>query len=622
MQTREKPDTAQHAARPLNGLSPDARDHAVPIIVGVTGHRDLRPDDEVALEEKVAAFFEQKQREYPNTPLILLSPLAEGADRLVARVALAHDVKLVVPLPMARAEYEKDFETKESRDEFAELLSRASNWLEMPLGKGVEADKLETDPEMRNLQYVQVGAFIVLHCQFLIALWDGKQPEKPGGTAQIVQFQLEGLPEEWLSRMAEPSLAGLSLLDAPENGPVYQVVTPRQSDPSASSSSITARTILPEVVRDKEQEWASYHRQMLKNMDVFNRDAANFRSHHPKEVEKAAKYLIADDETRNLPPHLVGMRAHFAQADAAAIHYQRRTYTVLSCLVAVVFTAMACLEWFAHIDHEYSTLWFYPAFLALAFVIYSAAKSTNLQNKHQDYRAFAEGLRVQFFWSLAGIPTCVAEHYLRKQRSELDWIRIALRTLYYVSGTPNGGLLASKQGSILDEAERIRLVQEFWIEDQRKYFDRAIDREEAALARHEMWTRVCFLASPVIALGLAGGAMVSPRFSILLNVPISPSQHHSRPLDILVMVIVLSAVYAALVHWHADKKALAQHKKQYKRMELLFAVASKNMFRCLADRDYPKACFIIQELGKEALAENGDWVLTHRDRPLEVPEAG
>jgi hypothetical protein len=28
---------------------------------------------------------------------------------------------------------------------------------------------------------------------------------------------------------------------------------------------------------------------------------------------------------------------------------------------------------------------------------------------------------------------------------------------------------------------------------------------------------------------------------------------------------------------------------------------------------------LLEALGKEALAENADWVLIHRDRPLEVP---
>jgi hypothetical protein len=30
----------------------------------------------------------------------------------------------------------------------------------------------------------------------------------------------------------------------------------------------------------------------------------------------------------------------------------------------------------------------------------------------------------------------------------------------------------------------------------------------------------------------------------------------------------------------------------------------------------------VRELGEEALAENGDWVLIHREREVEVPHAG
>ena len=41
--------------------------------------------------------------------------------------------------------------------------------------------------------------------------------------------------------------------------------------------------------------------------------------------------------------------------------------------------------------------------------------------------ALAEGLRIQIFWRLAGISDAAADHYLRKQRSELDWIRRAMR---------------------------------------------------------------------------------------------------------------------------------------------------------------------------------------------------
>jgi 16S rRNA U1498 N3-methylase RsmE len=47
----------------------------------------------------------------PHTPLILLSALVEGADRLVARVALELGVHFIVPLPMPRDIYETDWQS-------------------------------------------------------------------------------------------------------------------------------------------------------------------------------------------------------------------------------------------------------------------------------------------------------------------------------------------------------------------------------------------------------------------------------------------------------------------------------------------------------------------------------
>src|SRR5207342_373532 len=46
-----------------------------------------------------------------------------------------------------------------------------------------------------------------------------------------------------------------------------------------------------------------------------------------------------------------------------------------------------------------------------------------------DYRALAEGLRVQFAWCLAGLNRSAAAHYMERERNELEWIRSALSSL-------------------------------------------------------------------------------------------------------------------------------------------------------------------------------------------------
>src|SRR5262245_34928384 len=97
----------------------------LPLIVGVTGHRDLRAEDVPQLEAMVRKIFDEIQQQMPHTPLVVVSALAEGADRLVARIALERGHRLVAPLPMTPKVYATDFATQESQDEFHELLGQA-----------------------------------------------------------------------------------------------------------------------------------------------------------------------------------------------------------------------------------------------------------------------------------------------------------------------------------------------------------------------------------------------------------------------------------------------------------------------------------------------------------------
>lgn len=55
-------------------------------LIGVTGHRDLGEKNQPALKAAVRKIFTDLHTQYPHTSFLQLSPLAEGADRLVAEV--------------------------------------------------------------------------------------------------------------------------------------------------------------------------------------------------------------------------------------------------------------------------------------------------------------------------------------------------------------------------------------------------------------------------------------------------------------------------------------------------------------------------------------------------------
>ncbi|MEH6409172.1 MAG: hypothetical protein V7741_01500 [Hyphomonas sp.] len=126
--------------------------------------------------DKVLAHCEQVAGE--SATWTLVSALAEGADRIAAWAALDRGWSLKVPLPFAKRRYIEDFDTPESRDEFALLCERAENvWVvrpKAPLRRGYEA----------------VGLDIVGRSDLLIAMWNGAAPEGPGGTASVIKSML------------------------------------------------------------------------------------------------------------------------------------------------------------------------------------------------------------------------------------------------------------------------------------------------------------------------------------------------------------------------------------------------------------------------------------------------
>jgi hypothetical protein len=65
--------------------------------------------------------------------------------------------------------------------------------------------------------------------------------------------------------------------------------------------------------------------------------------------------------------------------------------------------------------------------------------------------------------------------------------------------------------------------------------------------------------------------------------------------------------------------AHSEHAKQYSRMPAVFSRAQDVIEGKLHCKDAEAAQDCIRKLGKEALKENGDWVLLHRERPLEMP---
>ena len=73
-----------------------------------------------------------------------------------------------------------------------------------------------------------------------------------------------------------------------------------------------------------------------------------------------------------------------------------------------------------------------------------------------------------------------------------------------------------------------------------------------------------------------------------------------------------------LLREFGEKMALKKQARSYEQMRSLLGTASVKMKKLIDAKDWPSANTLLSGLGREALAENADWVLYHRDRPPEM----
>ena len=81
----------------------------IPIIVGVTGHRQYNCMNDEKVLSLIRDELKRVKKMCPNSPLVMLSSLADGADRQCAKIALEEGYSLIAALPMEKGSFKEDF---------------------------------------------------------------------------------------------------------------------------------------------------------------------------------------------------------------------------------------------------------------------------------------------------------------------------------------------------------------------------------------------------------------------------------------------------------------------------------------------------------------------------------
>jgi hypothetical protein len=560
------------------------------LLVGVTAHRDLVPAEVPALELEVAAFLKRLQQVHADLPVAVMSGLAEGGDRLVARCALSLGLPVIAVLPLALEDYRADCSSPASVAELETLLER-SQIIHLPLAEGNDSESVRHQGTARDRQYAELGVFVSSHCQVLLALWDGKPSEAAGGTCDVVNYHLHG------------EMPGLGLADAPPNllaeddsDLAFHIVCSRDR-PDGEAEQPLATYWLTRTVREPgtgSLPWA--YARLFDQLGEFNADAR--------------KYLraIEDQSSSLLPPTAVvpsrgslpRIDALHRRADWLALHFRRRVRQSLFLLHLLAVVSGLLVMTYAEFMNNPLLMGATLALFATGAVVAWLGNRRSWHRRYLDYRVLAEGLRVQAYWSIAGVPAAqrvrfAYDSFLQKQEVELGWIRHAMR------GAALGG-----ERRVSDAG--LDWVIEHWVGDggpigQLGYFRRRAGERER---KHRNTT---LLGRASLGLSLACAAVLVVYGSVLDPVNVK----------LLLVTTGVAALFAGVREAYSYKLADKELIKQYRFMTRVFSIAAVKLAR---EPERARQRQVLQALGEVALEEHAEWILMHRERPLEHQKLG
>ncbi len=575
-----------------------------PILIGVAGHTRIRSDYVPVLSARIQEILEDFQKKYQHTPLILVSSLAEGADQICADVAIKLGMEVIAPLPFPVDLYEKRFKddgAKNKLREFTQNLNVRSFCPIGPDGAAIDFGQIIVNDKYRAQRYADVAAFIARHSHAMLILWDQGRAEKSSITTQIVDYKTLGrLP---------PNIHPVT--GASELGIVYHIFTPRPEWTSAQDGTPGEVKMLPEspiVTESAKTDWKEPFRPIalfertcaLTNSlnQLLNRELASSK---PLPVNKLLKDTSTCSKAQN---DLAVFRKLVSNLSG---DFKSRVVLDYGVVFFLVFLGAALLHAYGHIfDEGASGLQFHPSLLIaslacfLAAALYPRLRNTRRsENRSLDYRALAEALRVQFHWHYAGLCAWAPDHYLQRQRSELDWIRQATRAW----------ALRLQVEDSLSSSNRSRLEQVVndWFDEQVDFYKKNHSENKKSLDLWRGISRLCAIFGFTLAALL-------PCLFLAAQPP-----HHPFP---YLLVVGIALLASAMTLAYAEKRLFVEHARHFGAMRDVFhgaKIQSRYLLDAMRDADVSD---VLIQMGKEALDENTDWLILHRVRHFEVPPAG
>ncbi len=588
----------------------------IPIVVGVTGHRNTVDKDKAELKNYVAASLDEvrslcksQAKGGQDTPIVMLNGFAQGADMLCAEVAFDMGIDVYAVLPCAKEKYLESFDNEADKSKLLPYLERAKRVI---LAPDMEQNRTWMQEnggiDDASYEYRQLGIYIAEHSHVLIALWDGKPPKTQFGcgTAEVVGF---ALGHRYMNREHLFSPAAVN------DSAVIWIKSRRQGDGSAPD--VSKRWVSCGSGNGaSEAGKAAPYAFSADPPDSLREIVAKTVKYNERPFTLPENAVKLWDAPQELDAYRDLLRYHYAKADDRSYRGNQTKYTLFLQLLAIL-AALVAFTFLIYDDASLPYMIFPCTFLIAAIVVLDLiGKKKAYHGDYIDFRAFAEALRIQFYLSVCVNETPITESvcglYAWAQKMEFAWIEKALRSL-----------------AVLYPAEKISIdpsrAVEMWIgthekpTGQLKYHRDKIGKNAAMAKRYEALSN-CMLGvtlalyAAILILEIVSYACGGAGKEFFWNGNLA-GEFSWRNFGGILLGSVAAASLLFSSFWGKlsyDRKA-SDNEKMGK-----FYAAAYERWQAVKDRPQEERKAFLKEIAREEIVENGIWYSYVNENRLEI----
>ena len=464
----------------------------VPLVIGVAGHRDPKPEHLPVLKERCKQILIDIFNQLPNTPILMINGLADGMDSIAAEIffELINQQKgevsnyprhmMIGALPKPRDVYlAEDFPVTGdkvnsiTRMRAVKLLNQCDAVLDPDNCDELKLQHIQTfqGNSSDSTCYGRQGLFLVRNCYLLMAFSNGRDSDKIGGTSQTVSLQRGQL---------SPLFLDIEEVMADRNpGVVVEIFTPRLSD------HIENRPV------GHTRFWSEHsenHNVSGTNQRSLEKDSLDDLLRYPAYPSTLNSINLALGDYPPVDSYGQGLQSSlWRYADSKANEYKRKYIRWCRLLM---FTSVLLALGLSQPEWQSIGL-----LIVLAAIIVFPRLQKGPKLEFIQWRCLAESIKVIDHWAALQIQTDAANLFHSQTNKKFSRIRTILRSrrLQLISQQTSPSLKAPFPESI----ERTQI----WINGQLKWLNKTISKQYS-------WDRILLttsITSFIITLTLSFG---------------------------------------------------------------------------------------------------------------------